>query len=60
MFNFDSPAVFKEPVIFLGADVTHPPSGDRFKPSISAVSCSSRSHNLSSVDISSFYAFGTV
>jgi len=33
-----SPAVFREPVIFLGADVTHPPSGDKFKPSLSSVS----------------------
>lgn len=31
------PAVFREPVIFLGADVTHPPAGDRSKPSIAAV-----------------------
>jgi len=33
-----SPAVFREPVIFLGADVTHPPTGDRFKPTMSSVS----------------------
>lgn len=33
-----SPAVFREPVIFLGADVTHPPAGDASKPSIAAVS----------------------
>ena len=32
------PAVFREPIIFLGADVTHPPSGDRFKPTLSTVS----------------------
>jgi eukaryotic translation initiation factor 2C len=31
------PAVFREPVIFLGADVTHPPTGDRFKPSMSSL-----------------------
>ncbi|XP_027205239.1 protein argonaute-1 [Dermatophagoides pteronyssinus] len=31
------PKVFNEPVIFLGADVTHPPAGDTKKPSIAAV-----------------------
>ncbi|CAE1171979.1 ELF2C [Acanthosepion pharaonis] len=31
------PAVFREPVIFIGADVTHPPAGDSSKPSIAAV-----------------------
>ncbi|CAE1331422.1 ELF2C [Acanthosepion pharaonis] len=31
------PAVFREPVIFIGADVTHPPAGDATKPSIAAV-----------------------
>ncbi|KAH7948294.1 hypothetical protein HPB52_020264 [Rhipicephalus sanguineus] len=30
------PKVFNEPVIFLGADVTHPPAGDNKKPSIAA------------------------
>jgi hypothetical protein len=30
------PPVFYEPLIFLGADVTHPPAGDRSKPSIAA------------------------
>lgn len=32
------PNVFREPVIFFGADVTHPPAGDRQRPSIAAVS----------------------
>jgi hypothetical protein len=31
------PKIFSEPVIFLGADVTHPPAGDNKKPSIAAV-----------------------
>ncbi|GAV05888.1 hypothetical protein RvY_15950-2 [Ramazzottius varieornatus] len=30
------PKVFNEPVIFFGADVTHPPAGDSKKPSIAA------------------------
>ncbi|KTF81628.1 hypothetical protein cypCar_00030049 [Cyprinus carpio] len=35
------PLVFQQPVIFLGADVTHPPAGDGKKPSIAAVSLTS-------------------
>ncbi|KAK2165838.1 hypothetical protein LSH36_45g16093 [Paralvinella palmiformis] len=38
------PTVFREPVIFLGADVTHPPAGDRAKPSIAAVVGSMDAH----------------
>ncbi|XP_076457165.1 protein argonaute-2-like isoform X7 [Babylonia areolata] len=38
------PAVFREPVIFLGADVTHPPAGDSSKPSIAAVVGSMDAH----------------
>ncbi|GAA6072565.1 protein argonaute-3 isoform X2 [Tachysurus ichikawai] len=30
------PSIFQQPVIFLGADVTHPPAGDGKKPSIAA------------------------
>ena len=33
-----SPAVFREPVIFFGASITHPPVGDKYKPTIGAVS----------------------
>lgn len=36
LFSF-RPQVFRQPVIFLGADVTHPPAGDDKKPSIAAV-----------------------
>ena len=32
------PRIFNDPVIFFGADVTHPPAGDTRKPSIAAVS----------------------
>lgn len=39
------PLVFQQPVIFLGADVTHPPAGDGKKPSIAAVSTTTRHCN---------------
>ncbi|XP_012942742.1 protein argonaute-1 [Aplysia californica] len=38
------PRVFREPIIFLGADVTHPPAGDTLKPSIAAVVGSMDAH----------------
>ncbi|XP_062567252.1 protein argonaute-2-like isoform X5 [Saccostrea cucullata] len=38
------PKVFREPVIFLGANVTHPPAGDKTKPSIAAVVGSMDAH----------------
>ena len=38
------PKIFSEPVIFLGADVTHPPAGDNKKPSIAAVVGSQDAH----------------
>lgn len=46
------PPVFQQPVIFLGADVTHPPAGDGKKPSIAAVSVPAglgRAHNHGAV-----------
>lgn len=39
-----SPRVFNEPVIFMGADVTHPPAGDNKKPSIAALVGSMDAH----------------
>ncbi|CAH1772409.1 unnamed protein product [Owenia fusiformis] len=38
------PAIFREPLIFIGADVTHPPAGDVTKPSIAAVVGSQDAH----------------
>uniref|UniRef100_A0A0N4Z625 Protein argonaute-1 n=1 Tax=Parastrongyloides trichosuri TaxID=131310 RepID=A0A0N4Z625_PARTI len=38
------PSIFNEPVIFLGADITHPPAGDSRKPSIAAVVGSMDAH----------------
>jgi eukaryotic translation initiation factor 2C len=38
------PKVFNEPVIFMGADVTHPPAGDNKKPSIASLVASMDAH----------------
>jgi eukaryotic translation initiation factor 2C len=38
------PRIFGEPVIFLGADITHPPAGDSRKPSIAAIVGSMDAH----------------
>ncbi|XP_013856459.1 protein argonaute-3, partial [Austrofundulus limnaeus] len=38
------PSVFQQPIIFLGADVTHPPAGDGKKPSLAAVVGSMDAH----------------
>uniref|UniRef100_A0A915LRK2 Uncharacterized protein n=1 Tax=Meloidogyne javanica TaxID=6303 RepID=A0A915LRK2_MELJA len=38
------PRIFNEPIIFLGADITHPPAGDSRKPSIAGVVGSMDAH----------------
>lgn len=38
------PKIFNEPVVFFGADVTHPPAGDSKKPSIAALVGSMDAH----------------
>ena len=38
------PQLFREPVIFMGATVTHPPAGDNKKPSIAALVSSVDAH----------------
>uniref|UniRef100_A0A0N5B1V8 Protein argonaute-1 n=1 Tax=Strongyloides papillosus TaxID=174720 RepID=A0A0N5B1V8_STREA len=44
LFPSVRPQVFNEPIIFLGADITHPPAGDSRKPSIAAVVGSMDAH----------------
>ncbi|XP_075557125.1 protein argonaute-2-like isoform X2 [Dermacentor variabilis] len=36
LLSQEKPAIFKDPLIIIGADVTHPAPGDRVKPSIAA------------------------
>ena len=51
------PSVFQQPVIFLGADVTHPPAGDGKKPSIAAVSIMYHKADLSYLKFRSIFWF---
>lgn len=51
------PTVFREPVIFLGADVTHPPAGDASKPSIAAVSMNLSKHLKQAVPVTKEHVY---